>query len=130
MRPICVILIVAACGTPAQEPPHHTAPSAPNVPSPVATPPERRCLPVVANLCGCVYTCGLGVKADNTHWTVTHGFWKDSPLRATVARWCVKEACTDAFTAEILCSIICAPKPADPTCHFDAGGACVGAPAT
>ena len=57
-------------------------------------------------------------------WSVSHPFWGKTPLNATVAQWCVGGACTDAFHGEIACSAICAPKAADPTCHFE-GDACV-----
>ena len=92
-------------------------------------PPERRCLPVVAKDCGCVYTCGVGERTGD-RWIVRHSFWNDAPLKAVVEPWCVAGKCTDAFAAEIVCGVICAPKPADSTCHFDATGACVGAPQT
>jgi len=86
---------------------------------------EARCLPVVAAACGCVYDCATGVPAGADDWTVHHPFWGDKPLRARVDRWCVSGECTDAFMAEIICDGICAPKPADATCHFD-GDRCVG----
>jgi hypothetical protein len=123
MRSVAVVMFVG-CGSASAPPP----PSNVQAPAPAPAPAqaiEKRCLPVVAKECGCVYTCGTGTR-DGDHWTVTHSFWKDMPLKAKVERWCVDEACTEAFAAEIVCSGICAPKPADPTCHFDAGGACIG----
>jgi hypothetical protein len=86
---------------------------------------NRRCLPVVAKACGCTYSCGVGVR-DGDHWTVRHKFWTNAPLRAQVTSWCVSDQCTDAFDVQIVCDGICAPRPADPTCHFDGAGACVG----
>ncbi|HJL15256.1 MAG TPA: hypothetical protein RMH99_06345 [Sandaracinaceae bacterium LLY-WYZ-13_1] len=81
---------------------------------------ERRCLPVVAAECGCVYSCGLGTR-DGDGWSVRHAHW-DRPIRARIDRWCVDGECTDAFFGEIVCSGICAPRPADPTCVIDASG--------
>ena len=81
-------------------------------------------MPVVAKECGCTYSCGIGER-DGDRWTVRHEFWKGATLRARVDAWCVDGQCTDAFFAEITCDGICAPKPADPTCHFD-GDRCVG----
>jgi len=93
-------------------------------PLPASGSPEVRCLPVVAKECGCVYACGRGVR-DGDHWKVTHSFWKGTVLRAVIQRWCVHGQCTEVFAAEILCAQICAPRPADPSCHLDGGGACV-----
>ena len=88
----------------------------------------RRCLPVVSQECGCVYKCGLGVQVGNgATWSVSHVFWPGMPLTARVVSWCVADKCTPAFAAELVCGGICAPKPADSTCHVDAVGACVGA---
>ena len=92
------------------------------VPAPA---PERRCLPVVAAECGCVYSCGVGTR-DADGWSVAHSFWGDTPIRARVDRWCVEDQCTDAFFGEIVCALICAPRPADPSCAFDAEGRCSG----
>ncbi len=86
---------------------------------------ERRCLPVVSKACGCTYSCGVGER-DGDHWTVHHPVWKNAPLKASVTSWCVSGSCTDAFDVQIVCDSICAPRPADPTCHFDPSGACVG----
>ena len=106
--------------------PVHTVPAAGTVDAAPATP--HRCLPVVSQECGCVYTCGVGVQMGNgPTWNVSHGFWPGIPLTARVVAWCVAGSCTDAFAAELVCGGICAPKPADATCHFDAHGACVGA---
>lgn len=123
-------LALAACGADAP-PVAHPAPANHTARAPAAAPPappaaERRCLPVVAAECGCVYTCGVGVRTG-AGWTVTHPFWGDTPLAARVDRFCVGDACTEAFHAEIVCDGICAPHPADATCHFDDRGACVGA---
>jgi hypothetical protein len=83
-----------------------------------------RCLPVVAAHCGCVYACGVGrVRADGSY-RIQHDFWKGTELSGRVDRWCVQRECTDAFFADIACSGICSPKPADPTCHFE-GTSCV-----
>ncbi len=120
-----------ACSHPQETPP--TAAVASAAPSPLSSPfaavpaEKRRCLPVVAAGCGCVYTCGVGVETKPGVYAVRHPFWKDTPLVATVKPWCVAGTCTDAFHGEIVCSGICAPKPADATCHFE-GDACVGAP--
>jgi hypothetical protein len=84
-----------------------------------------RCLPVVAPSCGCVYSCGTGTEISPGKWRVTHPFWGSTPLDAKVAPWCVGGVCTDAFHAALPCTVICAPKPADATCHFASGGACV-----
>lgn len=86
---------------------------------------ERRCLPVVAKECGCVYSCAAGTKDGDT-WKVKHPFWGTTELTAKVDKWCAGNACTEAFHAEIVCDGICMPKPADSTCHFDAAGACIG----
>lgn len=85
--------------------------------------PERRCLPVVAADCGCVYSCGVGTL-DADGWSVVHPRWGDTPVRARVDRWCVEGECTDAFLGEIVCGGICAPRAADPSCTFDAQGQC------
>ena len=87
-------------------------------------PPAKQCLPVVAAECGCVYSCALGTAVGD-RWAVTHPFWT-TPITATVRPYCVDGQCTDAFHGEIVCSGICAPRPADPTCHLNPTGACVG----
>jgi hypothetical protein len=86
--------------------------------------PVKRCLPIVAASCGCVYSCGVGTEVTPGAWSVTHATWGITPIVAKVAPWCVGGVCTDAFHGEIVCSVICTPKPADPTCHFQ-GDACV-----
>jgi hypothetical protein len=80
----------------------------------------KRCLPVVAAECGCVYTCGSGEETSPGKWKVTHQYWAPSILDAKVSPWCVAGDCTDAFRAQIVCDVVCAPKPADHTCHFEA----------
>ena len=124
-----VALALAACGPdrhPSPAPLANRAPGAPAAASPTAAAPERRCLPVVSDACGCVYTCGVGVRVA-AGWTVTHPFWGDEPLAAQLGRFCVGDACTEAFHVELVCDGICAPRAADATCHFDDRGACVGA---
>ncbi len=122
MRVALFAFSVAACGssTTTSAPPANREPAAP------AATPEKRCLPVIAKECGCTYSCGAGVR-DGTGWRVTHSFWKGNDLKAAVERYCVGGACTEVFSAEIVCDGICPPKAADPTCHFDGSGACVGA---
>jgi hypothetical protein len=110
MRSVVAMMLLVGCGSSAKEPPPPPA-------------PETKCLPVVAKECGCVYTCGAGTR-DGAHWTVTHAFWKDAKLKATVEPWCFEGTCTDAFSAEVVCGGICPAKAADATCHFDASGAC------
>ncbi len=83
--------------------------------SPVAT---RRCLPVVAAECGCVYTCGLGTEQQPGRWSVAHEFWAPQPVMARVDRWCVDGQCTEAFFGELPCSGICPPKPAEANCRL------------
>jgi hypothetical protein len=125
---VALVLPLAACGADRAAPPAapaNRAASAPAAP-PAAPTPDRRCLPVVADACGCVYTCGVGVRVD-AGWTVTHPFWGDEPLAAQLGRFCVGDACTEAFHVELVCDGICAPRAADATCHFDDRGACVGA---
>ena len=90
-----------------------------------AKPADQRCLPVVAAECGCVYSCGAGTRDSDGSYRVTHSFWKDTVLRAKIADWCVDGECTEAFFAEIICDGLCPSRPADPTCHFEAGQ-CVG----
>lgn len=88
---------------------------------------DARCLPVVAKACGCVYACAKGISTDGKRWTVTSAVWKGRPLAATIEPWCVGGVCTDAFAAELVCDGICAPKPADATCHMNKDLECVGA---
>ena len=125
MRSVLLLLFVAACGSSSQ--PSQPEPIAPVTRATDATlaADKPRCLPIVAKECGCVYACAIGRKDGDT-WKVKHAFWGDTELVATIDRWCVGDACTEAFHAEIVCDGICMPKPADPTCHFDASGACVG----
>lgn len=87
----------------------------------------KRCLPVVADACGCVYTCGVGAEISPGVWSVDHPVWAPNAVKAKIAPWCVSGDCTDAFHGEIVCSAICAPKPADHTCHFE-GDRCVSTP--
>jgi hypothetical protein len=92
------------------------------------TPPSsaKRCLPVVSDDCKCTYSCGTGTETSPGKWSVSHPFWGQHPLDAKIAPWCVAGDCTDAFHAQIVCDGVCAPKPADHTCHFE-GDRCVGA---
>lgn len=131
---LCVVLASCASSAPPSSSPSTPSPApaersavAPTEPAePIAAQgPERRCLPVVAADCGCVYSCGVGTR-DAEGWSVAHSFWGDTPIRARVDRWCVEEQCTEAFFGEIVCSLICAPRPADPSCAFDAEGRCAG----
>lgn len=86
---------------------------------PTAAGAARECLPIVADKCGCVYSCGVGVRQPDGSYAVHHEFWKSATLKARVADWCAGGKCTPAFHAEIVCDLICAPKPADATCHFE-----------
>ena len=120
MRSVVVVFLVG-CGSNSTPPPSNTQPVPP---PPVAAPaPEKKCLPVVAKECGCVYTCGVGTRMGD-HWMVTHAFWKDTQLKAKIEQWCVDRSCTDVFAAEIVCGGICAPKPAETSCHFAPGDVC------
>lgn len=105
---------------PAEQDPVALAPAvaAPVVASPVVASPARRCLPVVAAECGCVYTCGLGTEQQPGRWSVAHEFWAPHPVLARVDRWCVAGQCTEAFFGELPCSGICPPKPAEPGCRL------------
>jgi hypothetical protein len=128
---ICLVALVTSCASssapvsdePASAERRAVAPTP--EPSEAAPTAERRCLPVVAAECGCVYSCGVGTR-DAEGWSVAHSFWGDTPVRARVDRWCVEGQCTEAFFGEIVCDGICAPRPADPSCAFDAEGSCSG----
>lgn len=98
-------------------------------PGPGPAPAARRCLPVVAADCGCVYSCGAGIRQQGGRYRVTHPFWRGTVLTARIDRWCVDGRCTDAFFADVVCDGICPPRPADPTCHIDRAGRCTGSPA-
>lgn len=116
-----------ACSSPKGEPrPIDRSPTVITTPVP-ADASARRCLPVVSSACGCVYDCGVGALRADGGYDVTQPFWGDSVLDGRVSAWCVDGQCTDAFDVELPCSIICAPKPADATCGFDAQGRCHGA---
>lgn len=78
----------------------------------------RRCLPVVAAECGCVYSCGLGVETSPGRWSVAHERWAPHDVAARVDRWCVDGRCTEAFFGEIVCAGICSPRPAEPHCRL------------
>ncbi len=111
---------------PASSAPEPTAETTTPEAAPTSGPgPERRCLPVVAAECGCVYSCGVGTRHAEG-WSVAHSFWGDTPIRARVDRWCVEGQCTEAFFGEIVCDGICPPRPAEPSCAFDAEGRCAG----
>jgi hypothetical protein len=81
---------------------------------------EERCLPFVAAECGCVYPCAPGRQDAEGHWTVHAEPWGDLP-GARIDRFCVDGECADAFHVLLVCTITCAPRPADETCHFDDG---------
>lgn len=120
-------LTLAACGADPRPPtavPANRAATTPVAAASAAA--DRRCLPLVSDDCGCVYSCGVGVRVGDG-WRVTHPFWGDSPLTGRLDRFCVGDACTDAFHVALVCDGICAPRAADATCHFDDRGACVGA---
>jgi hypothetical protein len=129
MRTTWLLLVIAGCGSAARDRAPASRPEPGSPATTALTAPEHRCLPVVAKACGCVYACGSGEHTGD-HWTVTHAFWRDTPLRATLQPWCVDGTCTDVFAAEIVCGGICAPRPADPTCQFDPSGACASAGAS
>lgn len=90
---------------------------------------SKRCLPVVAADCGCVYACGVGTETSPGVWSVDHPSWAPNAIKAKIAPWCASGDCTDAFHGEIVCSGICAPKPADHGCHFE-GDRCVSSAQT
>jgi hypothetical protein len=94
------------------------APVVTPVATPVATSAARRCLPVVAAECGCVYGCGLGTETEAGRWSVAHEAWAPHPVVARVDRWCVDGQCTEAFFGEIVCGGICSPKPAEAGCRL------------
>jgi hypothetical protein len=126
-----VVVVLVACSR--DEPRTSVAASATSVtpvtsaaPTVSVAPAAKRCLPVVAADCGCVYTCGAGTETSPGKWNVVHPNWATHGLGAKISPWCVSGDCTDAFHAEIVCSIICPPKPADHTCHFE-GERCVSA---
>lgn|GEM_PF-2894492 len=121
----CSSTSAPAPSTPAPVESTTPAPSNPNAaprksrakPTPAAA--ARECLPIVAKKCGCVYSCGVGVRQPDGSYAVHNDFWKSAALKAHIADWCVGGQCTRAFHAEIICDLICAPKPADATCHFE-----------
>ncbi len=127
-----MLLLLGSCGASASEAmtpfePAGPAPGTAPAPEPEPEPePEQladasRCLPVVSVECGCVYDCGVGGPPDASGvLSVNHAFWSE-PITARVQQWCVDGECTEAFAAELVCGIICAPKPADPTCAFRDG---------
>lgn len=107
----------APASAPAPEPSGDTAPVA----------AARRCLPVVAAECGCVYSCGLGTERSPGRWSVAHEHWAPHPVTARVDRWCVEGRCTEAFFGAIVCGGICPPRPAEPDCRL-VGDRCEAAP--
>jgi hypothetical protein len=118
MRPILILAVVAACSggpRPAADPPANHIRADADLPAP---PTAHRCLPVVAFDCGCVYGCGDGTEQSDGSYQVVEQTWS-SPVRARVSQFCIDDECTDAFFGEIICDGICAPHPADATCHFD-----------
>lgn len=127
MRVFVSVGLFLACGAPVAGPPESAPTPAPAVPAavveqepvePAAAPAGRRCLPVVAAGCGCVYSCGLGTEQAPGRWSVEHVHWGRHPIAARVDRWCVDGQCTEAFFGEIVCGAICPPRPADPTCRL------------
>lgn len=127
MRASVLSCIVLACAPVVSTPPPEEArpvaevPVVAEAPAPAsseATPPARRCLPVVAAECGCVYACGLGTEEAPGRWRVAHAFWAPQPVMARVDRWCVDGQCTEAFFGEIPCGAICSPRPAEPHCRL------------
>ena len=127
LHAVAVVLVAASC----RREEHRasvtlTTPAASTSITPVASASSsadagvKRCLPVVAAECHCTYSCGIGTETAPGEWTVTHPIWAPSTLKAKVAPYCVAGDCTDAFHAEIVCSAICMPKPADHGCHFEA----------
>ncbi len=109
---------VVASPVPAQQPSPEAAPVVEAAPRPAEPAQARRCLPVVAAECGCVYSCGLGVEETPGRWSVAHAHWGALPVQARVDRWCVGGRCTEAFFGEIVCGGICAPRPAEPHCQL------------
>ena len=121
-----VLVVLASCGASSSEA-ATPAEAARPAPVPAAAPEAEqlsgasRCLPVVSVECGCVYDCGVGGPPDASGVvTVNHAFWSE-PITARVQQWCVNGECTEAFAAELVCGVICDPKPADPTCAFRQG---------
>lgn len=112
------LLVLAACGhaAPTPTPDNHGG-----APPDAAAAPTARCLPVVSGDCGCSYPCHVGDPAG-ARWVLS---WGDGKVDADVTRWCIDRACTDAFYADLVCDGVCPITAADPTCHFDSGGACV-----
>ncbi len=80
----------------------------------------HRCLPVVADECGCVYPCAEGTLERDSRYHVRAAI-SDEALPATVSNWCVNGQCTLAFHVPLPCDGICAPRPADSTCAFQNG---------
>lgn len=121
--------LILTCGAPVGGSPESAPTPTPEVrtaaverepvePAPAAAPAARRCLPVVAAECGCVYACGLGTEQAPGRWSVEHVHWGRHPIAARVDRWCVDGQCTDAFFGEIVCGAVCPPRPADPNCRL------------
>jgi hypothetical protein len=127
-----LLLALAACSSgghatpPSTEPLQSTAGPTASEADPNEPETTDRCLPVVAADCGCVYDCGVGTLQPNGLYSVTHSFWGTTPITARIDEWCADGACTEAFFGNIVCDGICAPKPANSTCHFE-GDACVSA---
>jgi len=96
-RALVVVLMLVACD---HAPPATTTSAVPMTSASVAA-PAKRCLPVVAAQCGCVYSCGTGTQTSANKWSVVHPFWAPHPLEAKIAPWCVSGDCTDAFHAEL-----------------------------
>ena len=120
LKRLAFVMVVVACD---RAPPAATS-DVPVALTSASVAPAKKCLPVVAAGCGCVYSCGAGTETAPGKWTVVHPFWAPHTLDAKVAPWCVGGDCTDAFHAQIICDAICSPKPADHTCHFE-GDRCV-----
>lgn len=88
--------------------------------APRAVAAGARCLPIVSDECGCVYSCGAGEPRANGVFAVRAAPWPNA-LEARVADWCVDGQCTPAFHVALECDGICARRAADSTCAFRAG---------
>jgi hypothetical protein len=110
---LVVGFLVMSC---AQKSEQHPSKLAASVQVPPTSNRAIRCLPVIADKCGCVYDCGVGTEASPGEYEVIHPFWGATKLTARVDRWCVDGKCTDAFFADIVCGGICVPKPARTDC--------------
>jgi hypothetical protein len=97
--------------------------------SEVNAPSNALCLPLVADVCGCVSDCAIGwIDADRRRYEVHHRFWDhgQSVMHAGVSPWCVGRDCTRAFHVDIVCDGVCPRRPADHSCHWE-GDICASA---